>query len=118
MNAENSIEVKDIKKSFKVYLDKSNLLKDGVIFWNRNRYERRLYFPKKSFFSCKQRLPVLKALLYDYSKPLQQFFLLMHLAMSVNNLCLNRQPCPQAMKELLNNTVFFQNQEKIRVLVY
>ena len=41
MNPENSIEVKDIKKSFKVYFDKSNQLKERVLFWNRNRYERR-----------------------------------------------------------------------------
>ncbi|MCR5316873.1 MAG: ABC transporter ATP-binding protein [Treponema sp.] len=41
MNPENSIEVTDIKKSFKVFFDKSNLLKERVLFWNRNKYERR-----------------------------------------------------------------------------
>lgn len=41
MNEENAIEVKDIKKSFKVFFDKSNLLKERVLFWKRNKYERR-----------------------------------------------------------------------------
>ncbi|MBP5357657.1 MAG: ABC transporter ATP-binding protein [Treponema sp.] len=41
MDSENAIEVKDIKKSFKVYFDKSNLLKERVLFWKRNKYERR-----------------------------------------------------------------------------
>ena len=41
MKEENAIEVNDIQKSFKVYFDKSNLLKERVLFWKRNRYERR-----------------------------------------------------------------------------
>ncbi len=41
MNEENAIEVKNINKTFKVYLDKSNLLKDKLLFWKRNRYEKR-----------------------------------------------------------------------------
>mgnify|MGYP002855007145 CR=1 FL=1 len=41
MEEQNAIEVKDIKKSFKVYFDKANQLKDKVLFWKRNRYERR-----------------------------------------------------------------------------
>lgn len=41
MNPENSIEVSNVKKSFKVFFDKSNLLKERVLFWNRNKYDRR-----------------------------------------------------------------------------
>ena len=41
MNEENAIEVKDITKSFKVFFDKSNYLKEKVLFWKRNRYEKR-----------------------------------------------------------------------------
>ena len=54
MNEENAIEVKNINKTFKVYLDKSNLLKDKLLFWKRNRYEKRevlndISFSIKSF---------------------------------------------------------------------
>ncbi len=49
MDSENAIEVKDIKKSFKVYFDKSNQLKERVLFWNRNRYERRSILKGISF---------------------------------------------------------------------
>ena len=49
MDSENAIEVKDIKKSFKVYFDKSNQLKERVLFWNRNRYERRSVLKGISF---------------------------------------------------------------------
>lgn len=41
MDAENFIEVRDLRKSFKVYFDKSNNLKESVLFWNRNKYEKR-----------------------------------------------------------------------------
>lgn len=41
MEEENAIEVRDLKKSFKVYFDKSNQLKEKVLFWKRNRYESR-----------------------------------------------------------------------------
>jgi len=41
MDQENAIEVRDVKKTFKVYMDKSNLLKEKVLFWKRNRYETR-----------------------------------------------------------------------------
>lgn len=37
----NAIEVKDITKSFKVYLDRSNNIKDFIIHRNRRRYENR-----------------------------------------------------------------------------
>lgn len=35
------IEVKDLKKRFKVYSDKGNTLKEKVLFWKRNHYETR-----------------------------------------------------------------------------
>ncbi|MCR5397846.1 MAG: ABC transporter ATP-binding protein [Lachnospiraceae bacterium] len=41
MNAENAIEVNDLKKSFKVYMDKGSQLKERVLFKKRNRYENR-----------------------------------------------------------------------------
>ncbi len=41
MKNENSIEVKYVKKKFKVYLDKGRSLKEKVLFQNRNRYETR-----------------------------------------------------------------------------
>lgn len=49
MNAENAIEVKDIKKSFKVFFDKSKYLKERILFWNRNRYEVRTVLKGISF---------------------------------------------------------------------
>lgn len=41
MNSENAIEVIDLKKSFKVYMDKGSQLKERVLFKKRNRYENR-----------------------------------------------------------------------------
>lgn len=41
MKYENAIEVRDIKKKFKVYYDKGSQLKDKLLFKNRNRYEDR-----------------------------------------------------------------------------
>ncbi|BCN32219.1 ABC transporter ATP-binding protein [Anaeromicropila herbilytica] len=41
MNAENVIEVKNVKKKFKVYFDKGSSLKEKILFQNRNRYEDR-----------------------------------------------------------------------------
>ena len=41
MNKENAIEVRDVKKTFKVYYDKGTQLKEKLLFWNRNKYERR-----------------------------------------------------------------------------
>ena len=38
---ENVIEVKDVTKSFKVYLDKGSQLKERLLFRNRSRYEER-----------------------------------------------------------------------------
>lgn len=36
-----TISVCEVKKSFKVYFDKGNMLKERILFPNRNRYERR-----------------------------------------------------------------------------
>ena len=41
MKPENAIEVKNVKKYFKVYRDKGNMLRERIIHWNRNRYEIR-----------------------------------------------------------------------------
>ena len=41
-NSEYSIRVKNVKKQFKVYYDKSNSLKDSHLFWKRNRHENRV----------------------------------------------------------------------------
>ena len=38
---ENAIEVNDITKKFRIYFDKGALLKEKVIFRNRNKYEER-----------------------------------------------------------------------------
>lgn len=49
MEYENAIEVRDITKSFKVYLDKGNTFKEKVIFRNRRRYEERSVLKGISF---------------------------------------------------------------------
>ena len=36
-----AIKVRGLKKSFRVYYDKSNSLKDSILFWKRNRHETR-----------------------------------------------------------------------------
>lgn len=41
MKQENAIEVRNLKKKFKVYYDKGNSLKERILFKNRNRYEER-----------------------------------------------------------------------------
>lgn len=41
MKPENAIEVNNIKKSFKVYYDKGNQLKERLLFKNRNKFEKR-----------------------------------------------------------------------------
>lgn len=43
LNNENSIEVRNVSKSFKVYFDKGNELKEKMLFWKRNRYETELF---------------------------------------------------------------------------
>lgn len=49
MKPENVIEVRDLKKKFKVYYDKGNSLKEKVLFKNRNRYEERWVLKGISF---------------------------------------------------------------------
>lgn len=39
MSSEYAIEVRDVKKKFKIYYDKGKMLKERMLFWNRNRYE-------------------------------------------------------------------------------
>lgn len=53
MKPENAIEVKDIKKSFKVYLDKGHTLKELTLFSKRRKYEER---------------PVLKGISFEVKK--------------------------------------------------
>lgn len=40
-NEENRIVVEHVYKSFNIYLDKANSLKEKLLFWNRNRKEKR-----------------------------------------------------------------------------
>lgn len=49
MNPENAIEVRNVQKKFKVYLDKGTSMKEKVLFRNRNRYEDRLVLKDISF---------------------------------------------------------------------
>ena len=49
MNSDNAIEVRDIVKSFRVYLDKGNTLKEKVLFKKRRRYEERKVLDGISF---------------------------------------------------------------------
>lgn len=47
--AENAVEVRDVKKSFKVYADRAGQLKERILFWKRNRYEERKVLDGVSF---------------------------------------------------------------------
>ena len=49
MKPENAIEVHDLKKTFKVYMDKGHSIKEKVLFSNRNRYEIREVLKGVSF---------------------------------------------------------------------
>ena len=49
MQPENAIEVNHVTKSFKVYLDKGNTLKEKVLFKRRRRYEERNVLKDISF---------------------------------------------------------------------
>ena len=49
MGTENAIEVRNVTKSFKVYLDKGLTLKERVIFRNRRKYENRQVLDDISF---------------------------------------------------------------------
>lgn len=41
MDGKNAIEVKDVKKKFKIYRDKGKMLKERAINWSRNKYDER-----------------------------------------------------------------------------
>ena len=41
MQEENRIVVEHVYKSFNIYMDKANSLKEKILFWNRNRKEKR-----------------------------------------------------------------------------
>ena len=49
MKPENTIEVRDVTKKFKVYLDKGSQLKERLLFHERNRYEERWVLKGISF---------------------------------------------------------------------
>lgn len=49
MNPENAIEVRDVKKRFKVYMDKGSSMKEKMLFRSRNRYEERWVLKGVSF---------------------------------------------------------------------
>lgn len=49
MNNEYAIEVKNVCKSFKVYQDKGNMLKERALHWNRNKYEKKKVLNDVSF---------------------------------------------------------------------
>lgn len=49
MDGQNSIEVKNLVKKFKVYHDKGKSLKDKILFWGRNKYENRVVLDGISF---------------------------------------------------------------------
>lgn len=49
MKPENAIEVKNVTKSFKVYMDKGNTLKEKALFKKRRRYEERNVLNNISF---------------------------------------------------------------------
>lgn len=49
MEHENAIRVLNLKKKFKVYHDKGNMLKEKVLHWSRNRYEERWVIKDISF---------------------------------------------------------------------
>ena len=49
MKAENAIEVRDLRKKFKVYYDKGRSLQEKIMFKNRNYYEERWVLKGISF---------------------------------------------------------------------
>lgn len=49
MDPKNAIEVKDMKKKFKIYYDKGHMLKERLIFANRNKHEDRWVLNGVSF---------------------------------------------------------------------
>lgn len=53
MTEEVTIAVQDVQKNFKVYYDKGNMLKERILFPNRNRFERREVLRGISFQCCR-----------------------------------------------------------------
>ena len=49
MKEQNAIEVTNITKSFKIYQDKGNTLKEKILFKNRRKYEERKVLDGISF---------------------------------------------------------------------
>ncbi len=49
VDSPNAIEVTNVVKKFKVYLDKGNTLKEKLLFWKRNQHENRLVLNDISF---------------------------------------------------------------------
>ncbi|MBR7084108.1 MAG: ABC transporter ATP-binding protein [Oscillospiraceae bacterium] len=49
LNPENAIEVRNVRKKFKIFYDKGNDLKDRILFRNRNHYEDRWVLKGISF---------------------------------------------------------------------
>ena len=49
MDGQNSIEVRNLVKKFKVYHDKGKSLKDKILFLNRNKYDNRVVLDGISF---------------------------------------------------------------------
>ena len=56
MNPENAIEVREITKSFKVYLDKGSTIKEKIASRKRNKYEKREVLKGISFDVKRARL--------------------------------------------------------------
>lgn len=49
MENEYAIEVKNVSKYFKIYADKGNTAKEKVLFWKRNKYEKKMVLNNISF---------------------------------------------------------------------
>ena len=47
--SENAIVIKDLRKIFKVYPDKSNSIKEKLLFFKRNKYEKHVVLDGISF---------------------------------------------------------------------
>ena len=49
MNSENSIEVRDVTKQFKIFIDKGRTIKERALFRRRRQYEHRQVLRGVSF---------------------------------------------------------------------
>ena len=45
-----AIKIRGVKKTFRVYYDKSNSLKERILFWERNRHENRVVLAVRVLF--------------------------------------------------------------------